>query len=157
MITSMELYLTYTTRLALVTSIKAIYILLGELDPRARQDLVSFDKLEDIPISVFSRILWQIINTCWMDIGCHWSLLRWHCNSCTRIGAAPESLLPPGHQINHRESRSHGIQSSVATIHLPWPLCSNSLLLTNSSHPFEHYKQAILNASQITIWQGSLP
>ncbi len=52
----------------MAASIEAIYILLGESDLSKRQDPVSFDKLEDMPVSYASRILGHIVNTRRMDV-----------------------------------------------------------------------------------------
>ncbi len=51
-----------------MASIKAIYILLGDSHLSQWQDPVSFNKLEDMPVSFSSRILGQIVNTRRMDI-----------------------------------------------------------------------------------------
>ncbi len=53
---------------AITASIKEIYILLGELDLTKWQDLVLFDKLEDMTVSFSSCILGQIVNTGQIDV-----------------------------------------------------------------------------------------
>jgi len=58
-----DIFNSYRIRQAVAASIEAIYILLGDSDLSKRQDPISFDKLEDMPVSFSSRILGQIVNT----------------------------------------------------------------------------------------------
>lgn len=48
---------------AVAASIEAIFVLLGESDLLARQDPISFDKMEDMMVSYYNQILGQVINT----------------------------------------------------------------------------------------------
>ncbi len=66
--TSTRHFDSYHIQKAVAASIKAIYILLGESDLSKRQDPVSFDKLEDMPVSYSARILGQNVNTQRMDV-----------------------------------------------------------------------------------------
>jgi hypothetical protein len=73
---------------AVVVSIEAIFVLLGESDLLARQDLISFDKMKDMMVSYYNQIFHQVINTKEVnvetppayvsqvikDIGRHWHL-----------------------------------------------------------------------------------
>ncbi len=63
-----DIFDSYRIQQAVAASIEAIYILLGKFDLSKRQDPVSFDKLEDMPVSYSYRILGHIVNTCRMDV-----------------------------------------------------------------------------------------
>ncbi len=63
-----DIFDSYPIQQAVVASIEAIYILLGDSDLSQWQDPILFDKLEDIPISFSSRILGQIVNMWQMDV-----------------------------------------------------------------------------------------
>ncbi len=64
----MDIFDLYCIRQAVAASIEAIYILLGEPDLHKRQDPISFNKLEDMPVSFSSCILRQIVNIRRMDV-----------------------------------------------------------------------------------------
>ncbi len=63
-----DVFDSYRIQHAVAASIEAIYILLGDSDLSQRQDPVSFNKLEDMPVSFSSRILGQIVNTWRKDL-----------------------------------------------------------------------------------------
>ena len=54
---------------AIAASIDAIFILLGESDLKYRQDAVSFDKMAEMMVSYFNRVLGHMINTRSLDVG----------------------------------------------------------------------------------------
>ncbi len=63
-----DIFDSYRIQQAVAASIEAIYILLGDSNLSKRQDPISFDKLEDMPVSFSSHILGQIVNTQRMDV-----------------------------------------------------------------------------------------
>ena len=48
---------------AVVANIEGMFVLLDKSDLLARQDSISFDKMEDMMVSYYNQILGQVINT----------------------------------------------------------------------------------------------
>ncbi len=63
-----DIFDSFCIQQAVVASIEAIYILLGESDLSKQQDPILFNKLKDMPLSYSSPILGQLVNTQRMDI-----------------------------------------------------------------------------------------
>ncbi len=98
--------------LAVVASIKAIYILLGDSNLMTRQDPVLFEKLEDMPISYSSHILGQIINTRCMDVEMPSEFIA----DTLRL---LQKLIVTAKSSTHRTSNPS--QGSLDTLHLQHP------------------------------------
>jgi hypothetical protein len=64
-----EVYIRIRIEQAIAASIEAMFITLGESDLAARQDPVSWDKLVEMVISHFNKVLGLVINTRTMDVG----------------------------------------------------------------------------------------
>ena len=64
-----EVFDTERVERALAASIEAIFILLGDSDLAHRQDAVSFDKMIEMLISHFNRVLGHMINTRTLEVG----------------------------------------------------------------------------------------
>ena len=64
-----EVYLIIRVEQAIAASIEAIFIVLGDSDLLSRQDPISWDKLFEMIISYFNKILGLNINTRQLDIG----------------------------------------------------------------------------------------
>ncbi len=63
-----DIFDSFCIQQVVAASIKAIYILLGGSDLSKQQDPISFDTLEDMPVSYSSHFLGQIVNTQCMDV-----------------------------------------------------------------------------------------
>ncbi len=87
----------YRIQKVVTASMKGIYIILGDSNLTMQQDLVSFDKLEDMPISYSSCIQVKIINTWW-----HQNATGNHNQHITHSSWSPPEGLPfAGYQIHH--------------------------------------------------------
>ncbi len=129
-----DIFDSYSTQQAVAASIKAIYILLGESDLSKRQDPVSFDKLEDMPVSYPSRILGQIVNTQRMDVKTPPEFIADTIQLLDKLF----SILPAGHRINHGETWTHRVYCPMVALPPPQPLRRNGQMPWVSQSPSLH-------------------
>ncbi len=112
---------------AIVTTMKAIYIILCKSDHSIHQVLASFDKF-------MKMIIIKLINPCCMYVETLLEFIYRHiANTLSKVGIALENLPSSRHQIYHWKALSHGLNNNMTGTSTPRSFHINCTVLLPKS------------------------